>query len=240
MNSKLFIAVLASAVAATLIGCGKDENASKTASAGSSAGKTAAPFVIPNDAPTERARQRIEREAAAAKLLDIAKPEPTARKDATPTSAVAAAPPPAAPAIATPTPAAAPPAAPAPTPAPAPKAEPPVQVALAAPAPAKAPEPARELPKAEPPKTVAPATSTRVVSREEPVFPREAVQNGVREGRVTARMNIDASGSVTRVDIVSAEPRNVFNRSVQRALQRWKFEPGADGRSAETEIVFRE
>lgn len=243
MNNRTILVTATLVGSLALAGCGKDEAATKTASAGSSASKSsAAPFVIPSEAPTERARQRIEREAAAAKLLDVQRADPAARKDRdAPTAAVpaavalpTAAPPPPAPVVATPTPT------PPPVAAPAPKVEPPVQVALATPAPTRAPEPARELPKAEPPRTVAPTTSTRVVSREEPSFPREAIQSGVREGRVTARMAIDASGNVTRVDIVSAEPRSIFNRSVQRALQRWKFEPGADGRTAETEIVFRE
>jgi periplasmic protein TonB len=224
----------------TLAACGKDE-ATKTASAGSSASKaSSAPFVVPTEAPTERARQRIEREAAAAKLLEApAKAEPKREREVAPAAPTAPAP---APVIATPAPTPAPvaaPAAPAPVPVAAVASPPPTQVALA-PAAAPRPEPTREVPKAEPPRTVAPSTSTRVISREEPSFPREAIQGGIREGRVTARMAIDAAGNVTRVDIVSAEPRNIFNRSVQRALQRWKFEPGAEGRSAETEIVFRE
>ena len=92
--------------------------------------------------------------------------------------------------------------------------------------------------KAEPAKAV--STVARVLSREEPAFPREAIQQGVKEGRVTARMYVDAKGGVTRVDILSAEPRRVFDRSVQRALSQWRFDTGAEGRTVDTEVVFKD
>jgi protein TonB len=230
-----------------LVGCGKGETGGKTASAsssGSAATAKGSDFVVPTEAPTERARQRIEREAAASKLLDVKKPEekkpdpvkPDAKVEP-PALAKADAKPEAKPAAAAAAPAASPaPAAAVVTP---PAAAPaPTQVAYAPPAtPARA-EPAKEIPKAEPAKAV--STAPRVLSREEPTFPREAVQAGVREGRVLARMSIDGRGNVTKVDIVSAEPRRVFDRAVQRALSQWKFDAGADGRTADTEVVFRE
>ena len=78
-----------------------------------------------------------------------------------------------------------------------------------------------------------------VVSREQPSFPREAVRQNVESGTVRARMNINALGDVTGVIIISARPVRIFDREVQLALQRWKFNPGADGRTFDTEINFQ-
>lgn len=77
------------------------------------------------------------------------------------------------------------------------------------------------------------------VTREVPDFPREALQAGVTQGTVKARVTVDAAGRVSAVDIVDAEPRRVFDRAVTRSLSRWTFAPGAEGRTTEVEIAFR-
>jgi TonB family protein len=82
-------------------------------------------------------------------------------------------------------------------------------------------------------------TSVTVVNREQPSFPREAVRSGVENGSVRARLTINATGDVTNVVIVSSRPARIFDREVTSTLQRWKFNPGADGRSFETEINFQ-
>ncbi len=82
-------------------------------------------------------------------------------------------------------------------------------------------------------------TTTTAINREQPNFPREAVRQGVENGTVRARMSINAAGEVTAVTIVSARPARIFDREVQAALQRWKFNAGADGRSFETEVNFQ-
>ncbi|MEP7070663.1 MAG: TonB family protein [Usitatibacter sp.] len=56
---------------------------------------------------------------------------------------------------------------------------------------------------------------------------------------VKARMTIDASGEVTRVDIVDANPRRIFDRAVVKTLSQWRFTPGSSGRSKEIEIDFK-
>ena len=109
----------------------------------------------------------------------------------------------------------------------------PVQTASAAsvvasPAPTARPAPAKE---------VAPALT--VISREPPEFPRDAIRAGIESGRVRARLSINAAGGVSEVVIVEARPVRVFNRAVTEALLRWKFNPGTDGRTFETEINFK-
>lgn len=103
-------------------------------------------------------------------------------------------------------------------------AEPPVQVASAAPT-------ARAVP--EDPNRVS------VLSREQPEFPKEAMRKGVESATVLARMTINAAGTVTAVTILQAQPARLFDSSVKSSLSRWKFNPGADGRSYETEVSFK-
>lgn len=103
-------------------------------------------------------------------------------------------------------------------------APPPVQVAAAQPA-------AR-------PAAPAPSAAVTVLQRESPEFPREATRAGVDSGSVRARISINSAGEATNVSIVNANPPRVFDRAVQAALLRWKFNPGADGRTYDTEVSF--
>ncbi len=120
---------------------------------------------------------------------------------------------------------------PAPTSAPPPRAAEPVAapapVVVASAAPTSRPTPSQE---------ASPVIS--VVAREQPEFPRDAARQGVESGAVRARLTINASGDVTSVAIVQARPLRVFDRAVTNALSRWKFNPGADGRTYETEVSF--
>ena len=88
-----------------------------------------------------------------------------------------------------------------------------------------------------PPKEIASAVT--VISREQPDFPRDAIRAGIESGSVRARVIINAAGSASSVVIIEARPTRVFDRSVTQALLRWKFNPGADGRTYETEINFK-
>ncbi len=76
------------------------------------------------------------------------------------------------------------------------------------------------------------------VSREAPVFPREALAAGVTSGNVRARVTVDPNGKVTGVEIVESQPRRVFDRAVRNALERWQFEPGTESRTTEIEVAF--
>lgn len=88
-----------------------------------------------------------------------------------------------------------------------------------------------------PPKEV--ASVVTVISREQPDFPRDAIRAGIESGSVRARVIINAAGSASSVVIIEARPTRVFDRSVTQALLRWKFNPGTDGRTYETEINFK-
>ena len=106
--------------------------------------------------------------------------------------------------------------------------------------PAKAPPADNLIAKAAPTlPTPAVVTTATPIKRETPEFPREATRASVDSGVVRALLSIDASGSVTGVQIVEARPARVFDRAVRESLGRWRFNPGADGRSYQTEVEFR-
>jgi protein TonB len=130
------------------------------------------------------------------------------------------------------------------------KAEPPKATARAeapkpAPTPSPQPTPAGPVPAqrtdlaaARPAAPEAPPV-TRLVSRVDPDFPREAAAAGVEQGTVKARMTLDAAGAVTRVEVLDAMPRRVFDRAVVRALSQWRYSEGAAGRTVDMEVAFR-
>ncbi len=78
------------------------------------------------------------------------------------------------------------------------------------------------------------------LTRREPEFPMEAKQRGIETGVVRARATVNSAGQVTRVEILSANPLGVFNRSVSTALRLWTFNSGANDRVYESEFTFRQ
>ena len=80
------------------------------------------------------------------------------------------------------------------------------------------------------------ASGIKLVNRVEPQFPRGADDNA---GTVRARLQVDARGTVTAVDIVEANPPRVFDRNVRSALQQWRYEPTGEAFSTLAEIIFR-
>jgi protein TonB len=123
----------------------------------------------------------------------------------------------------------------------APVAPPPVVVTTPprAPEPIAAPAPvviASAAPTARPAPEV--SSLVTVLSRQQPDFPRDAARQGVESGSVRARITINGGGDVSNVTIIQARPLRVFDRSVVSALSLWKFNPGADGRTYDTEVSF--
>jgi protein TonB len=86
---------------------------------------------------------------------------------------------------------------------------------------------------------LASAAEATLVSRVEPEFPREALQAGADRGLVRARVTLDGAGEVTRVDILEANPRRVFDRAVIKSLSQWRYSPGKYGRNVEIDIEFK-
>jgi protein TonB len=242
------IAALAAA-AALVSACGKSESPSLKARANAPVQVPEAKLEAKADSAeaNEALKERLARQEAAAKLFEKNQPAPApapAPAVARPEPVAARAEPQRPPEIVK-TAAAAPVHAPAPVHAAAPAKTPEA-------APPKAPEPAKAEPAKQEPVRLASAAPTtipaqpstsvliaKLVSRVDPEFPREAVQAGAEKGNVKARMTLDGNGNVTRVEVVEANPRRLFDRAVVRALSQWRFNDGPSGRTVETEVEFK-
>lgn len=105
------------------------------------------------------------------------------------------------------------------------KAAPPPQVV--APKPVEIPVLAPTVTKTAPaPATTAPETVVlKLLSSVQPKFPIAAAREGLTQGTVTARMFIDTNGSISKVEIVNAQPKKIFDKEVISAALQWKYAP---------------
>lgn len=115
------------------------------------------------------------------------------------------------------------------------------QTALAAPGTGDIAAPPAQTPAAEPPAAAAepPPILLKIAHREPLAVTAEALRSGVKEGQVRARLTIETDGRVSRVEILRSTPRGVFDRSVVRALQQWRYEPIRESQTAEIELAFK-
>lgn len=81
----------------------------------------------------------------------------------------------------------------------------------------------------------APAREIKLINRVEPGFPRGVDAD---RGTVRARLQVDARGAVTGVEIVESSPPRVFDRTVRSALQQWRYEPTGEAFTTAAEISF--
>lgn len=74
--------------------------------------------------------------------------------------------------------------------------------------------------------SVAPAYAAdddrELVEREAPSYPRAAQRREI-EGHVVVRYNVTPEGVIDGVEVVEASPAGVFERSVMRALESWRY-----------------
>jgi periplasmic protein TonB len=108
--------------------------------------------------------------------------------------------------------------------------------------PAAAPQPsatppttAAAPPVASPAPAPAAAREGALVSRVEPGFPRGA---DVDRGTVRARLTVNATGAVTNVEIIEANPPRVFDRNVRSALSQWRYEGTGETQTKLVEVQF--
>jgi len=66
--------------------------------------------------------------------------------------------------------------------------------------------------------------AARPVHRPEPKYPSRARRLG-REGYVTVRFTILASGAIANIEILEADPRGFFEAAATAALARWRYAP---------------
>ncbi|MFL2555734.1 MAG: energy transducer TonB [Gammaproteobacteria bacterium] len=57
-----------------------------------------------------------------------------------------------------------------------------------------------------------------------PTYPKRALRSKI-EGSVTVEFTITVDGSVKDAEIIEANPPNIFDKAVLRAIAKWKFNP---------------
>ena len=105
----------------------------------------------------------------------------------------------------------------------------------ATPPPAAAATPPRPTPA--PPAPARSVNELVPISTPQPAYPPEALRSGIT-GEVVVSFTVNADGSVSNINIVSARPRGVFERNVQSAVRRWKFQPISGSQNVNRTFTF--
>jgi len=64
-----------------------------------------------------------------------------------------------------------------------------------------------------------------IINKVIPKLPTNAAMAGIDTGRFTVRLQVNAQGIVEHVELLRAEPPEIYDHSVERTLMRWTFDP---------------
>lgn len=93
------------------------------------------------------------------------------------------------------------------------------------------------------PKPVVPTTPVIAINlvptlKTKPSYPPRALRSGV-EGIVTVEFTITVDGTVKDPTIIKSDPPKIFDRSVLKAIKKWKFSPATVEKRARQDIHFK-
>ncbi len=80
------------------------------------------------------------------------------------------------------------------------------------------------------------ASALHVRNRVLPTISARAKRAGITEGSIEVILDVNPSGTVDRVELVSANPARIYDGQMQDALQQWTFDP--PGGRARARIAF--
>ncbi|GGY42672.1 energy transducer TonB [Parvularcula lutaonensis] len=86
--------------------------------------------------------------------------------------------------------------------------------------------------------SVAFAEEPAVIKAVPPEYPRAAERREM-EGAVIVSIDVDGSGKVSNVTVLSAEPAGIFDSAAVAAVKRWKFEAGKPTTGIKKKIAFQ-
>jgi len=93
-------------------------------------------------------------------------------------------------------------------------------------------------PKNTPATTTSAAAGPEALNISKPAYPARAAALRI-EGKVRLKFDVNSAGRVENVTILSAEPRNMFERSVKDQAKKWRYQSGQPGKGVTMTIVFR-
>jgi len=93
-------------------------------------------------------------------------------------------------------------------------------------------------PKSNPSPVQSASQGPKAVSVSKPGYPNRALALRI-EGRVRVQFDVGDDGRVENITVLSAQPRNMFERAVKEAMRQWRYQPGRPGKNLTMNIVFR-
>lgn len=80
----------------------------------------------------------------------------------------------------------------------------------------------------------------KLLHRDTPDFPPEALLSDVHRGRVKAKLTVDEKGNVADIQIVESKPSRLFIRPAIWSLKKWRYEGTGKTETAMVDLEFRE
>ncbi len=79
----------------------------------------------------------------------------------------------------------------------------------------------------------------KFISGVQPTFPITAARAGHTQGLVSARLYVEKNGSVSKVEIIDANPKKYFDKEVITALSAWRYAAISNPQTKIVEIQFK-